>query len=73
MSMLQFYTERSADCRRDADSTALENVRQRYLSAALAWDIMANRVRQTEASRADGVARRRLSRVLSMSSRSDRR
>lgn len=58
MTMLQFYTERSADCRRDADSTTLENVRERYLSAALAWDNMADRVRLTEAYRADSVARK---------------
>ena len=57
--MLQFYTERSADCRRDADSTLLANVRQRYLSAALAWDNMAERVRTTEAYRADGAARKK--------------
>lgn len=58
MSMLQFYTERSADCRREADATMLGNVRERYLSAALAWENMADRVRQTEAYRTDGVARK---------------
>ncbi len=58
MSMLQFYTERSADCRRDADSSKLDNVRQRYLNAAVAWEVMADRVRQTETYRADGIARK---------------
>ena len=58
MSMLKFYTERSEECRRDAESTTLHNVRERCLSAAQAWDSMADRVRRTEAYRADGVARK---------------
>ncbi len=58
MSMLQFYTQRSAECRRDADSSKLDNVRQRYLKAAAAWESMADRVRQAEEYRADGVARK---------------
>ena len=32
MSTLEFYNERAADCRRDADQTQLVNVRDRCLS-----------------------------------------
>ena len=42
MSTLQYYTERAADCRRQAEATNLANVRARCLSAASAWDDMAN-------------------------------
>lgn len=58
MSMLEFYTERSEDCRRDAEETTLQKVRERCLSAARAWDKMADRIRLTEAYKADGLARK---------------
>lgn len=58
MSTLQFYTERAADCRRQADSTKLENVRARCLSAADAWDEMADRVRRTQVYREEDAARK---------------
>ena len=47
MSTLQFYAERAAECRRDADKATLVNVRQRSLDAAEAWDAMADRVTRT--------------------------
>ena len=56
--MLDFYIERAAECRRDAEATSLQNVRERCLSAAQAWETMADRVRRTEAYRANGVARK---------------
>lgn len=52
MSTLEFYTQQAANCRRDADLAALENVRQRSLSAAEAWDAMATRVRRAQEQRA---------------------
>lgn len=58
MSTLKFYTERAADCRRQADATNLENVRARCLSAADAWDDMADRVRRTEVYRREDAARK---------------
>lgn len=58
MSTLQFYTERAADCRRQADATNLENVRARCLSAAHAWDDMADRVRRTQVYREEDAARK---------------
>ena len=51
MSTLQFYTERAAECRRDAEAATLENVRERNLSAALAWESMAERARRTQSYR----------------------
>jgi hypothetical protein len=51
MSTLDFYNERAAECRRDADKATLENVRQRNLQAAIAWDGMAERITRTIAHR----------------------
>ena len=39
-----FYLERAAEARRDADATPLQNVRDRCLRAAEAWEQMAARV-----------------------------
>ena len=58
MSTLQFYTERAADCRRQADTTNLPNVRARCLSAADAWDEMADRVHRTQVYREADAARK---------------
>jgi hypothetical protein len=58
MSTLEFYNERAADCRRDADLTRLVNVRERCLSAASAWDDMADRVRRTQTFRIEDAARK---------------
>jgi hypothetical protein len=51
MSTLQFYAERAAECRRDADAASLENVKQRNLDAAIAWEAMADRMTRTNAHR----------------------
>lgn len=58
MSTLQFYTERAADCRRQAEVTNLTNVRARCLSAACAWDDMADRVRRTQIYREEDALRK---------------
>jgi hypothetical protein len=58
MSTLQFYTERAADCRRQADATDLENVRARCLSAASAWESMADRMRRNQVYREEDAARK---------------
>ena len=58
MSTLEFYNQRAADCRREADLTPLANVRDRCLSAALAWDNMADRVLRTQGYRAEDAARK---------------
>jgi len=58
MQTLQFYTERAADCRREADSTNLENVRARCLSAAIVWNDMAERMRLNLVRREEDAARK---------------
>lgn len=58
MSTLDFYAERAAQCRAEADATKLVNVRARCLSAASAWDDMADRVRRTQIYRIEDAARK---------------
>jgi hypothetical protein len=57
MTSLQ-YTERAAECRREADAAILVNVRDRCLSSALAWENMAHRAEQTETYRANEAERK---------------
>ncbi len=54
----QFYLDRAADARRDAEAATLANVRDRCLRAAAAWDDMANRVARTEKMRAETEAKK---------------
>jgi hypothetical protein len=58
MSTLSFYNERAAQCRAEADLTSLANVRERCLSAASAWESMADRVRRTQTYRVEDAARK---------------
>jgi len=58
MSTLEFYTERAEQCREDANQATLDNVRQRNLTAADAWDAMATRVRRAQEQRAVNDAAR---------------
>lgn len=58
MSTLEFYLERAAECRQQAENTTLSNVRDRCLSAASAWDSMADRLRRTQTYRANDAARK---------------
>jgi hypothetical protein len=51
-----FYAARAAQARADAERTGLENVRDRCLRAAAAWDGMADRVKRTAAFRAEHEA-----------------
>lgn len=58
MSTLEFYAARAAQCRSDADAATLDNVRERNLNAALAWEAMADRLVRTNAHReANATAR----------------
>ena len=57
MSTLEFYNERAAQCRAEAEGTSLVNVRDRCLSAAVAWEGMADRIRQTQTYRVADAAR----------------
>lgn len=54
----KFYCDRAAQARRDADSAGLDNVRDRHLRAAAAWDVMAARLLRTEKMRAETETRK---------------
>jgi hypothetical protein len=47
-----FYVARASEAKRDADAATLDNVRDRCLRAAAAWDGMAARAARTEKMRA---------------------
>jgi hypothetical protein len=50
------YLARAAEARADAELATLDNVRERCLRAAAAWDGMAARAGRTEALRARTLA-----------------
>jgi hypothetical protein len=54
----EFYNERAADARRHAATASLDNVRDRYLRAAIAWETMAARLGRTERMRAETEERK---------------
>lgn len=49
MSTLEIYIERAAQSRHEAATASLENVRERCLRSALAWEAMADQLRVTQA------------------------
>jgi len=51
-AQLDFYRARASEARADAEAATLENVRQRCLRAAAAWDDMADRAARTDRMRA---------------------
>jgi len=51
-TQLQFYLDRAAQARADADAATLDNVRDRCLRAEDAWNRMAERAARTEQMRA---------------------
>lgn len=53
-----FYLDRAAEARRDADGAPLANVRERWLRAADAWDVMAARAVRTDRLRAETAAKK---------------
>ncbi len=56
----EFYLERAAASRREAEAATLSNVRERCLRAAAAWDEMAARAARTERMRAETEAKKAL-------------
>ena len=52
MTDKETYLTRAAEALKDADSTTLENVRNRCLRSAAAWTEMAERAERTERMRA---------------------
>ena len=55
---LDFYLARAAEARSDADGATLDNVRDRCLRAATAWDNMAARAARSEKMRAEAEAKK---------------
>lgn len=53
------YSERAAECRREAEGTILPNVREQCLRSALAWEDMADRERLAEWYRVEEARRKR--------------
>jgi hypothetical protein len=51
-----FYLARATEAKRDADAATLDNVRDRCLRAAAAWDGMAARAARTEKMRAKTIS-----------------
>ena len=58
MTTLQFYLDRAAQSRREAEQSSLANVRDRCISAAIAWEGMAARMQRTQEYRNDYAAAR---------------
>jgi hypothetical protein len=54
----EFYRARAEEARRFAGAATLDNVRERHLTAAAAWDAMAERGERTERSRVETEARK---------------
>ena len=61
-AQLEFYQQRALVARADAEAAVLDNVRDRFLNAAVAWEGMATRAARTERMRADLEARKRMER-----------
>jgi len=55
---LEFFSARADEARRDANAATLDNVRQRCLRSAEAWDLMADRARRSERHRVADAERK---------------
>jgi uncharacterized protein YerC len=55
---LEMYVERAVECRQEAAKTNLQNVRERCLRSAEAWEAMAAKLRVAEVYRANEAARK---------------
>jgi hypothetical protein len=56
MSPLQFYRDQAVRSHAEADSATLDNVRDRCVRAAMAWEEMAERTSRTDAMKAEREA-----------------
>ena len=54
-----FYRDRADEARRAAEAADLDNVRERNLRAANAWEVMADRAARTDRQRAEAEARKK--------------
>lgn len=57
-----FYLARAAECAREAETTVLENVKERCLRSREAWLAMANRLRRGEQMRNAAAAEKQATR-----------
>jgi hypothetical protein len=55
-SQFEFYRARAAEARAEAAATSLDNVRDRCLRAAEAWEAMAARAHRSDTNRARAEA-----------------
>lgn len=53
-----FYRARAVEAQEQADAAALDNVRDRCLRSAAAWEAMASRAARTDRLRAETEARK---------------
>ena len=60
MPTLDFYRDRADEARLAAGTTTLENVRDRHLRSAAAWEEMADRAARTARHREEEAIRRTL-------------
>jgi hypothetical protein len=58
MMPLQECLKRAAECRREADTATLNNVRDRCLSSAMAWEGMAQRAQEADTYRVSEAQRK---------------
>lgn len=58
MSTIEIYSERATQCRDEAAAAVLENVKDRCLRSAHAWESMVDQLRVTEAYRANEAVRK---------------
>jgi hypothetical protein len=56
VSTMEFYRARADQCSREAEATALTNVRDRQLAARDVWLEMADRLERASVSRAETAA-----------------
>ena len=54
----EFYLARAAEARAQAEASTLDNVRERHLRSATAWEEMADRVARTDRMRAETEAKK---------------
>ena len=55
---LKFYQDRASHARGEAEAASLDNVRDRHLRAAEAWDVLATRRARTNRLRVETDARK---------------
>jgi hypothetical protein len=62
-----FYVARAAEARADAEAATLDNVRDRCLRAAAAWEAMAARAHRSDVFRAKQEAEKNLAEPVAIS------